>query len=584
MNMTKIKLLLRSLIVWSILVGMLCAFSPEAHAAIYNYPYPTAPNKKGLALGPDMEEDALELNISHATINFPFTEMIAHRSEQNSSRSFSFRYRKKKYWFRKDTVRKWDSTLKKLKKNNVIVTGILLMQKRNDLKNLLYPQARNRKAAFYAWNMDGGKNQLQIEAAICFLAKRYSGGKKGRVVGWIVANEIDNPSDWNNAGGIDFSAYMDLYARMFEMASRVIRNVYSNARLYVPLDHYWNMTRENEYTARSCLDTFAARMAQDGYSWNLAFHAYNGDLMQPSITAEQYFPATDSLDSPIITMKNLHVLTGYIRSRYGEQTRVILSEHGYSSTWKKKDVSRDQSEAIALSYYLAMSDPMVDSFIYYSQVDQTELTKVGASFGLWKVSKKERATSKKMSWSIFKYMDTDLKNDILDSARNTSEQMTGRSAQLTRSFCAGSQQAVGKYGLKKKLNGGWGKCGAVSGMSRKGGIRIRRTGYRNPNVYWGIRKNLKKMDVTSCPRLVLTVKSGKLSTGKTELLIRVFSGRDRLFEASGILEANRVRRFQADLSAWEYRNAITQIQILIKRESGSWKNGAEVTLSRIGFR
>ena len=578
------KQLFKTLIVWSILLGMLCAFSFEAYAAKYNYPYPTAPNKKGLALGADMEEDALELNVCHATINFPLTEVISSKSERNSSSSYSFRYKKKKYWFRKGTLRRWDTTLKKLKKNNVIVTGILLMQKRGDLKNLLYPAARNKNAAFYAWNMDGGENQRQIEAAISFLAKRYSGGKHGRVVGWIVANEIDNPSDWNNAGGISFSAYMDLYARMFEMASRVVRSVYSNARLYIPLDHYWNMTSENEYTARACLDTFAARMAKDGYPWNLAFHAYNGDLMQPSITAEQYYPATESLDSPIITMKNLHVLTDYIRSNFGEKTRVILSEHGYSSTWKKRDVSRDQSEAIALSYYLAMADPMVDSFIYYSQVDQNELTKIGASFGLWKVSKKERATSKKMSWSIFKYMDTDLQNDILNSARSISEQMTGQKARLTRSFVSGTQQPVGKYRLKKKLNRGWAKMGAVSGMSRKSGIVLRKAGGRNQNVYWGMRKKVGKLNASSTPRLAMTVRSNDLSTGEAELLVRVFSGKSRLFEASGILAERKTRRIQVDLSGWEYRNAVTEIQILVKRRSGSWKSGARVTLSQIGFR
>ena len=111
------KQLFKTLIVWSILLGMLCAFSFEAYAAKYNYPYPTAPNKKGLALGADMEEDALELNVCHATINFPLTEVISSKSERNSSSSYSFRYKKKKYWFRKGTLRRWDTTLKKLKKN-----------------------------------------------------------------------------------------------------------------------------------------------------------------------------------------------------------------------------------------------------------------------------------------------------------------------------------------------------------------------------------------------------------------------------------------------------------------------------------
>ena len=557
----------------------------SAYAAKYNYPYPTAENKKGLALGADMEEDALELNVCHATINFPISLFIAHKSERNSGSSYSYNYKGKKYWFRKANINAWDGILKKLKQNNMIVTGILLMQKRSDLKNLIYPKARDRKAAFYAWNMDNGTNQRQIEAAISFLADRYSSGKYGRVVGWIVGNEIDSASEWNAAGNISFSAYMDLYARMFEMSSRVIRGVYSNARLYVPLDHFWNIIFSNNYKAWNCLDTFAARMKKDGYPWNLAYHAYNGDLMQPSITDPQYFDTTNQITSPIITMKNLSVLTNYIRTKYGEKTRIILSEHGYSSTWKKQNVSAQQSEAIALSYYLAMADPMVDSFVYYSQVDQNELTKVGASFGLWKVSRGENATTKKPSWSIFKYMDTDLSLSVLNKARLTSEKLTGRKVSATRTYNRGPLASCGAYGLKKKLDRGWSKCGAVRSTKRKGAsYKLVKNPSRNVNVYWGMERGLGKLNVSACPRLCLTVRNGVLTSGKTELLVRVFSGNRNIFEASGRIQQKKKQCFSIDLSTWSRKNAVTKVQILIKRESGSWRKGAGIVVEKIGFR
>ena len=61
---------------------------------------------------------------------------------------------------------------------------------------------------------------------------------------------------------------MDAYARMFERSSDIIRGIYANARLYIPLDHFWNMINSNKYTARACLEAFAARMKKDGYAWN----------------------------------------------------------------------------------------------------------------------------------------------------------------------------------------------------------------------------------------------------------------------------------------------------------------------------
>ena len=43
-------------------------FADSVYAAKYTFPYPTAENKKGLMIGDGMLEDALELNICHATL------------------------------------------------------------------------------------------------------------------------------------------------------------------------------------------------------------------------------------------------------------------------------------------------------------------------------------------------------------------------------------------------------------------------------------------------------------------------------------------------------------------------------------
>ena len=558
-----------------------------AYAATYNFAYPTAENKKGLMVGDGMMEDALELNISHATFNFPISHMIAHKSERNSTDSYSFKYKGKKYWFRKGHIHAWDDVLKKLKKNKIIVTGILLIDKRSDLKSLIYPSARNKSSGYYAWNMDGGENQKQIEAAISFLANRYTNSKYGKVVGWVVGNEINSASYWNRAGNVSFTKYMDIYAKMFERSSDIIHSVYSNARLYVPLDHFWNISFEGSetYKGKDCLNAFAARMKRDGYKWNLAYHAYNGDMTQPSITAKQKYGTTNDLDTPIITMKNLSVLTNYIRKTYGADTRIILSEQGYSSTFNGGNVSAKQSEAVALSYYLAMADPMVDSFVYYSHLDQNFLVKAGASYGLWKVSKSEKATSKKSSWSIFKYMDTNLSDPILDKARKTSEEMTGKKASATRSLQRGTLAGSGKYKRKKKLDKGWKKCGAVRTIRRKGAsYSVAKNPSRNKNIYWGLERTVGKLNVSKCPRFCLTVRKGKLTSGKTELLVRFFSGNRNVFEASGKIASKKKKLFSIDLSTWKKKDAVTKIQILIKRESGDWKKGAGIVIENMGFR
>ena len=566
---------------------LVCLLAVHANAGVYNFPYPSAENKKGLMAGDGMVEDVLELNICHATFNFPITHMIAHKSERNASSSYSIKYKGKKYWFRKEHIHAWDSVLKQYKKNNITVTGILLVDKRSDLKNLIYPSARNKTAGYYMWNMDGKKNQRQIEAAIQFLARRYTNSKYGRVVGWVVGNEINSASAWNRAGKVSFSQYMDAYARMFERSSDIIRGIYANARLYIPLDHFWNTSfgGSETYKGRACLDAFAARMKRDGYRWNLAYHAYNGDMTQPSITASQKYGTTNTLDTPLITMKNLSVLTNYIRSRYGTGTRVILSEQGYSSTYQGKNANAGQSDAVALSYYLAMADPMVDSFVYYSHLDQTFLKKAGASYGLWNVSKSDNATSKKPSWSVFKYMDTDLSNAVLNNARKISEKLTGKKVSATRTILKRELVPCGKYKLKMKLKKGWKGCGAIRSSRREGSAyTLVKNPSRNKNVYWGLQKKTGKLNVTPYPLLCLTVRDGKLTGGKCELLVRAFSGNRHVFEASRMIRSGNRQRLQVDLGKWKYCNAVTKIQILLKRGSGEWKKGAGIVVENIGFR
>ena len=164
-------------------------------------------------------------------------------------------------------------------------------------------------------------------------------------------------------------------------------------------------------------------------------------------------------------------------------------------------------------------------------------------------------------------------------------QMTGKKVSATRTIQRGALAKSGKYKPKKKLDKGWKSCGAVKTVRRKGGsYNVRKDSSGNENVYWGIQKTFGKLNISGYPRLCLTVKDGKLTKGKTELLVRVFSGNRNVFEASGDIINRKTQRLVIDLSKWKYRSCVTKIQILLKRQSGNWKSGAGVVLEKIGFR
>lgn len=141
------------------------------------------------------------------------------------------------------------------------------------------------------------------------------------------------------------------------------------------------------------LDAFASSLKSQGnIRWNLAYHPYSSPLTEPKFWLNTNGQLTDSLSSPVINMGNIHVLTKYIRKKYGSNTRIILSEQGYTSRKWGTDVQQAQSAAIAYSYYLTESESMIDSFIMNRHVDHNVEVAHGLSLGLWTTRYKLRQT------------------------------------------------------------------------------------------------------------------------------------------------------------------------------------------------
>lgn len=116
---------------------------------------------------------------------------------------------------------------------------------------------------------------------------------------------------------------------------------------------------------------------------------------------------TNSTSSPVVSLNNLSVMTKYIRNKYGSNTRVILSEQGFTSTQSQQD----QAAAIALGYYIAACDPMVDAFIIRSYADTADEMAQGLHMGL--AGKKAMKVFQHMdSSSSLKYAEKYLKSQV----------------------------------------------------------------------------------------------------------------------------------------------------------------------------
>ena len=576
----------------------LCRFhyiTDASSAASYKYAFPEASSKKGLQVKSEMMEDAQELNVSHSVINIVFTEMLASSSEQNSYSGIPFTFEGKTYWFRRSAIQSYDSQLKALTQNGVLVYAVLLLGYRDDCLDLIYPGARETGHSFYAWNCREEAPRKTLQAVLSFLAGRYSArnGSNGRIVGWIVGNEVNNYNTWNYAGKQSLSSYAVIYANAFRLTYNAVTSVYSNARVYISLDHLWNTKLTNYFTARQMLDAFASCIKRNGYiQWNLAYHPYGSPLTEPKFWENKNRQTTNSLSSPVINMNNLGILTNYIRTKYGSNTRVILSEQGYTSRTSSKDTQKEQAAAIVYSYYLTEADSMVDAFIMNRHVDHTTETSQGLNLGLWTTEegKTESADSKKTSWNLYKYMDTPLSGKVSESslkvigASSWSRLIDGFTKKLyqKKKKKKGTLKTAGSYKGGKQIPVKWRGYGAFSEYSRSGKtMHVVRLSDANKNRLWGISQSFRKgINLSKTPQFAATVKVDGAASGKAYLKIRFYSGK-KIFECERKISTGTVVHLKTSLKNWSGKNKITKIMIMAAPYGGGWYSTAAMTISNV---
>lgn len=329
-------------------------------------------------------------------------------------------------------------------------------------------------------------------------------------------------------------------------------------------------------------------------AWNLAYHPYSSPLTEPRFWANTNGQIRNSLSSPVINMGNIQILTRYIRQKYGSRTRIILSEQGYTSIQNGKNVEKLQAAAIAYSYLISESDNMIDSLIIHRQVDHTAEISQGLNLGLWTTSASssspENARSKKLSWNIYKYMDTSLSNFATSSlvssiggARSWRQLIPSYSNRLYNkvSCTIGRLTPVSGYKKTGSVSKSWTAYGASRSFNKKGdNFTIYRDTSRNQNISWGYTQSFKKnLNVSSSPRFCTTLRVTGATKTSVQIKIRFFCGK-QYFECARNIPTRRTVHLSTTLANWKYCKNITKIQILAQPVSGaSWKSGARFELT-----
>lgn len=408
--------------------------NPEAIAKS-NFPFPKAKSKKGLQVkGDDMTGDAEELGISHAALNFSYDSML-YKDEESSkeNNTIPYAFQGETFYFKKDRVENLDQEIKALSDNNVIISLILLMYYNLDEDtpnhDLIHPDhEKTENATVFALNTTNEQGVKYVSAITNFIAERYTreDEKYGRVVNFIVGNEIGQNEIWNNMGPKIVTDYVEDYARTLRLIETIVKSNYEYARTYISLDHFWNENLSDQsvwkYDNKRIVDLLSEHIRSEGdIPWNIAFHPYPEDLFEPKFWEDQS-PTNDMENTPRITFKNLEVLVDYMQQEQmlynGEMRRIILSEQGFNDRDHSIDSQKNQAAAYAYAYYKTKFLEGIDSFILHRHVDHAH--EYGLNLGLWTIvdGTITTANEKKYIYDVFKYIDTEKSLEVSEFAKD----------------------------------------------------------------------------------------------------------------------------------------------------------------------
>lgn len=283
------------------------------------------------------------------------------------------------------------------------VTAQISIDRNASTQSFITGNSPYAETAYYGWNTDNSTTRQTMEAMFAYLGEKF-GKNNCYISNWILGNEVNSASGYYYVGNVSFSKFISMYSEAFRCLYNAVKSSWGSSKVFICLDNCWNQKNAFTicYSARSTLESFAAKISdmQKDVNWNLAYHAYNQPLSDSQFWsgANASMFTSDANTTTFITMRNIQTLTDYVKNRFGSNTRIILSEQGFSSTYGGQ---ANQAAAIALAYYKAACNPMIDAFIIRSYEDEAHEVAQGLAMGL-----KDANGKKKTSYNVFKNMDS----------------------------------------------------------------------------------------------------------------------------------------------------------------------------------
>ena len=384
--------------------------NPEAIAK-YNPSFPNTTSKKGLLVDPlkirGSELD--DLGVKHAAYNIFLSRIVGNTTNANYP-TIHYTYNGKSYAFNGQIMSEYDLVFSTLTNKGITISAIILNDMSSATMNLIHPLARSGgRAPYYAFNAADDAGVEYMAAIASFLANRYSGSNGyGKVMNWIIGNEINARSEWNYIQYMDTESYTNEYAKAFRVFYNAILSINGNARVYISLDQQWgkSLYSSNGYASKDILDAFNRNIKAGGnIDWAVAQHPYNYPLTaaaawSTSGRAGSYI--VNSETSPVLSIRNINVLSDYLQkedmlTEDGKVRHIILSEMGYTSSSGQEI----QAASFVYAYKIIEANQYIDSMLFSRETDAASEVAQGLAFGLC-----TQDGGRKSIYDAYKYVDT----------------------------------------------------------------------------------------------------------------------------------------------------------------------------------
>ena len=567
-------------------------------------------SKKGIHISPAITTDLEDLNIKHGYFNLILSELIS-----NTPTDYSYTYNGKTYYFTA-VIADYDYMISNMTRNGMAVTMSLLNMYSPEHLYLLHPGVSYREGTtFYAVNTSTQQGLEAFAATAHFLAERYNGQNSayGKVDNWIMGNEVNDNKLYYYMGEQSLDTFVQEYLQSFRVAYTAIKSAYANANVYICLEHCWGTTNTTlDYSGKQFIDKFnALTIAQGNIDWGLSYHPYSFPLNDADIlndgtasvnydgTAIKAGMVTNQATSPIITMKNLQVLTDYFHNSSllnpaGQVRSIILGEQGYTSYSNITGQSEARQAAnIALAYYISEMNPDVDAFLLRGHIDAWEGSEY-FKFGLWNIDSNGMPSTPKKAYETYRYLDTPDSLQYSEFAKDVLN--IGDWSEVVPGWNAAKFDSMGTV-TEAPLYTVSGKNGSVivEGMADQWetGYNVFDIGFYdhsythypkgvavvNPFAsalsYQGVETHFPS-GVNGGSYLTLDVHfkamDASYANDRLEVKVRLHSG-DDVFTASGTLDVGKDYTLCLDLGQWSGRHSIDAMEVLV-REDGHQKSFA----------